>query len=68
MPDVFDVAQANEERSRDIALSKVVGALKGQGREDCEDCGEDIPDERRKAVPSATRCIGCQQRFERSTR
>ena len=30
----------------------------------CEDCGEVIPEKRRKAVPGCLRCIGCQREFE----
>ena len=36
--------------------------------EECEDCGEDIPEERRKAQPGVTRCIYCQELFERKQR
>ena len=31
---------------------------------DCVDCGKNIPFERLKAQPSATRCIDCQSKFE----
>lgn len=30
----------------------------------CEDCGEPIPEARRKAVPGCTRCIVCQTYLE----
>lgn len=33
----------------------------GPGREDCEECGEAIPEARRKAVPGVRLCIGCQE-------
>lgn len=32
---------------------------------ECEDCGEQIPEARRQAVPGCTRCIECQEFFER---
>lgn len=32
----------------------------------CIDCGAEIPEERRAAVPGCTRCVRCQQIFERS--
>ena len=41
-------------------------SLEQPGQAECEDCGEDIPEDRRKAVPSAIRCIRCQNIFERS--
>ena len=33
----------------------------GPGREDCEECGEAIPEARRKAVPGVRLCIACQE-------
>ena len=38
--------------------------LQQKGQEECEDCGEQIPLARRKAIPSAIRCIKCQSIFE----
>ncbi|MFC0036327.1 TraR/DksA C4-type zinc finger protein [Cardiobacterium valvarum] len=35
------------------------------GCAECEDCGGPIPDARRRAYPSATRCTECQARHER---
>jgi len=32
----------------------------GAGLTHCEDCGEEIPAARRRAVPGARRCIHCQ--------
>jgi|LauGreDrversion4_2_1035121.scaffolds.fasta_scaffold222810_3 phage/conjugal plasmid C-4 type zinc finger TraR family protein len=31
----------------------------------CEDCGEDIPEQRRKLVPGVQLCIYCQTKLER---
>lgn len=33
--------------------------------EDCEECGGEIPEARRRAAPHAVRCIDCQTEFER---
>lgn len=33
----------------------------------CEDCGELIPDKRLQAVPGTTRCVKCQEEYERGT-
>jgi phage/conjugal plasmid C-4 type zinc finger TraR family protein len=32
----------------------------GPGRSDCEECGQPIPEARRKAVPGVRLCIACQ--------
>ena len=43
------------------AVARARGALtKGESRSECEDCGEEIPKARRKAVPGVRRCIACQ--------
>ena len=51
------------------AVNKVQAALARQrmlpSLEECEDCGEEIPEARRRMVPGCTRCIYCQERAER---
>lgn len=37
----------------------------GEGTLECVDCGEDIPEARRKALPGVTTCIGCQSGRDR---
>ncbi len=32
----------------------------GQGTEDCVECGEAIPEARRRALPGVTTCVPCQ--------
>mgnify|MGYP001562071801 CR=1 FL=1 len=32
----------------------------GEGLAECEDCGEQIPKARRKALPGARTCVACQ--------
>lgn len=32
----------------------------------CVDCGDDIGAERKKALPHAMRCVGCQWQWERT--
>jgi phage/conjugal plasmid C-4 type zinc finger TraR family protein len=66
MADVFDEAQRCEEATRAAALIRFHGSTpRAEGRDDCEDCGHTIPKKRRRALPHATRCIGCQRLFER---
>ena len=32
----------------------------GEGTEECDDCGEPIPQKRREALPGVRTCVGCQ--------
>ena len=34
---------------------------KGESLIECEECGETIPEARRKAVPGVRRCVTCQE-------
>jgi DnaK suppressor protein len=43
------------------ALARVAAGTYGI----CDDCGRPIPAQRLRILPSATRCIACQQRNER---
>ncbi len=36
----------------------------GDSRRDCIECGEDIPDARRQAVPGVQLCIRCQAELD----
>jgi len=40
----------------------------GIGLSHCRKCGEQIPEQRRKAVPTATHCIDCQTGIEFNSR
>jgi len=64
LDDLQRQAEDHRERSVECAAAIARAALAGPGREDCKDCGFEIPEERRKAMPSATRCIACQIKFE----
>jgi len=37
----------------------------GESRRQCEDCGEDIPQARREAVPGVRLCVTCQSEHDR---
>ncbi|NDO83391.1 hypothetical protein CJP72_22320 [Citrobacter sp. NCU1] len=44
------------------AVARVRGELpQGESLHECEECGETIPDARRKAVPGVRLCLTCQQ-------
>lgn len=59
-PDVTDRASGLEEADRIGGVAMVRERLKGDGRPDCLDCGEDILPARRQAVKNAVRCKECQ--------
>lgn len=40
----------------------------GEGLEYCEDCGSDIPDRRRQALPGVRTCVTCQAIRDASAR
>lgn len=40
----------------------------GEARSECHECGQSIPEARRKAVPGARLCIACQQEFDAESR
>lgn len=63
MPDEMDRVQ---ERVA-LHLERTIEAHRPRdqpGRLECENCDEPIPELRRRALPSATRCVGCQQALE----
>ncbi|WP_421531866.1 DksA/TraR family C4-type zinc finger protein [Lelliottia amnigena] len=44
------------------AVARVRGELaQGESLRECEECGDPIPEARRKAVPGVRLCITCQQ-------
>ncbi len=64
-----EVAQINSLISNQNAVDLVRNQLAKQAAqpsaEFCEECGEDIPELRRKLVPGVQLCIHCQTRLER---
>lgn len=70
MADEADLGNASAELHLRLALARVrkSGGDKPRpysGNGACEDCGEEIPKERREAAPGCTRCVDCQIRAER---
>ncbi|ESY48998.1 MULTISPECIES: TraR/DksA C4-type zinc finger protein [unclassified Mesorhizobium] len=71
----FELADRRAEEERAAGIRRVQEAARGQyqatdGDEVSPfcDCGERIPDARRKAVPTATRCFDCETFIERQSR
>lgn len=63
--DYADDAMAHEAHHMKVSLANFQNTrLSGEGSAYCEDCGEKIPAARKKAEPSAIRCVACQVKFE----
>jgi len=62
MSDMADRAFDFEEefRADRLRMLQRAAALDAPGNVLCADCGEEIPESRRRALPSAIRCIECQ--------
>lgn len=58
-------AEEFERLSSEAAITRIRNNLEGLGEEFCLGCGDRIEDERRAALPSAKRCIGCQSSHEK---
>ncbi|MCK9549614.1 TraR/DksA C4-type zinc finger protein [Aquamicrobium sp.] len=64
----FDLADQRAEQERETGIRAARAALAREGSPICMGCGEEIDPERRAALPSARRCLHCQQRLERFRR
>lgn len=64
MADIIDSAAEIEELQRNFALSKHRRTGNLVSAEFCEECGEDIPEPRRAAVPGCQTCSSCQEEIE----
>ncbi|OKP64502.1 hypothetical protein BTE77_34490 [Ensifer adhaerens] len=61
----FELSALHLDRMRDAAIDRARDELKQLGLNLCEDCREPIGSARRRAIPSAIRCLACQQQRER---
>lgn len=67
MADDADRAQLIDEDARERALVAHLGRLRVRqpGSRFCACCGEEIPQDRRDALPRCFTCVECQERIER---
>ena len=65
----FEVAQINDIMRNMQAVNAIQEKVRKErsqpSLEFCEECGDDIPEERRKAVPGVRLCIYCKEKSER---
>lgn len=61
-----ELAQAVTQQLLDISLNKIrsQAAVTGPSLMQCEECGNDIPEARRKAINGVRLCVGCQSVLE----
>lgn len=65
MGDIVDRAQAREAEILADSLARMARELpRGESLASCEDCGDDIPQDRREAIPGCRRCVFCQDARE----
>lgn len=64
MADDADRAQAQMEMEEGWRLAARRRGDPAEGPAECIDCGDPIPERRRKAVPGCKRCVSCQEMFE----
>lgn len=60
----LDAHDSAEIDAVDAALQRIADGLYG----DCVDCGEPITEARLRAAPEASRCVPCQERWEKASR
>lgn len=60
----FEMAQRMQEAQLQQAIDSRV-QYSGESAEECDTCGEDIPQARRLAVPGCRFCVICQGLLER---
>ena len=64
----FDLAEQRAEEEREAEIKRARASLSRHGQDECEDCALPISAARRRVMPSATRCIRCQEAFEQEAR
>lgn len=64
MSDPMDQAAVLSDAWTERCLGAQLRTLDRPGTLICEDCEAEIPAARRKAHPSATRCVKCQEQME----
>ena len=67
MADEADIANDDLEKALTAALANRV-QYGGESAVHCEDCGEKIPERRRKSLPGVTTCAECQTVREREAK
>jgi len=59
------VQEQIEDSVKDALASALARMPSGAGLAECEECGEAIPEARRRALPGARTCVACQSLRDR---
>lgn len=69
MADELDRAAGYSDRERDAGVARVRAQMgAGPAARECDECGDDIPQARREAVPGARLCVPCLTEAEHRQR
>jgi phage/conjugal plasmid C-4 type zinc finger TraR family protein len=72
MSDVIDHASGLETQFTEVALANQLARAKQmeqrESAQECGECGDPIPEERRQKVPGCKYCTQCQSNIERFKR
>lgn len=60
------VEQQIEDTVKDAVLRARALTPHGDSAEECDDCGETIPQKRRRALPGVRTCIACQSERDKA--
>lgn len=60
-----DAVQDQIDSTVEDGLARVRSQIpKGESLQECEECGEAIPEARRKALPGVRLCVACQEELD----
>lgn len=64
MADIADMADEHVTAEIEARIAQRVRYV-GESAKDCDECGDELPEGRRVALPGVRLCIWCQTRLER---
>ncbi len=62
------VQEQIDDTVKDAVLAARARLPSGEAAEDCDLCGEDIPEARRRALPGVRTCVACQSQRDAAVR
>lgn len=65
MADICDVASGYAEMELQRRITQARPKAAGESLTRCEDCGDKIPEKRRRLIPGVRKCVDCQAERER---